>query len=69
MLVHAQIREAVKTFRGWDSINVSFVIKSVTPFDTISLPVYEFVDLDSLQSALTGLEDMVKLKSASTPAP
>lgn len=68
MLVHAQIREAVKTFRGWDNINVSFVSKEVTPFDTIALPVHEFVDLDSLHLALEALEEMVRLKSESAAA-
>jgi glutaredoxin-related protein len=68
MLVHAQIREAVTTFRGWDNINVSFVTKPVTPFDTISLPVHEFVDLAYLQRGLEALEEMVKLKSESATA-
>lgn len=69
MLVHAQIRDAITTFRSWDNISVSFVSKEVRPFDSIHLPVYEFIGRDQLRAALAGLEQMLKRKDNSLSAP
>lgn len=51
MMVHEQIKNALKDFASWDPIDFTFVGKEVNPFDTIHLPVYEFVPSDLVQSA------------------
>lgn len=68
MMVHAQIRDAIKTFRSWDNLSATFVTKEVRPFDTIHLRVCDFFDRDQLQHALEGLKQMVKMKDDSMPA-
>ena len=69
MMVHAQIRDAIKTFRSWNNMSISFVTKQITPFDTIHLQVCEFVDSDLLRKTLDGLEHMIKRKAETTAAP
>src|SRR5512139_960677 len=51
-MVQEQIRAAVRDFSAWNPIDYSFVSKTVTPFDSIHLPVYEFVAPDILPSLL-----------------
>jgi hypothetical protein len=43
LLVQDQIRNAIKDFGTWDNLDLSFVNKEITPFDTISLSVHEFI--------------------------
>ena len=49
-MVQEQIRAAVKDFSGWNPLDYSFVNKTITPFDSIHLPVYEFIPPDVLPS-------------------
>jgi glutaredoxin-related protein len=67
MMVHEQIREAVKVFRKWNDLSFSFVNKVIDPFDTIHLPVYEFIDNKTLRTAMDSLSHMVRAKDESTP--
>jgi uncharacterized protein DUF4388 len=51
MMVHEQIRTAVKEFQSWNNVHFSFVEKDITPYDRIHLTVHEFISPDTLQSA------------------
>jgi len=51
-MVQEQIRAAVKDFSAWNPLDYSFVNKTITPFDSIHLPVYEFIPPDILHSVL-----------------
>jgi hypothetical protein len=51
-MVQEQIRAAVKDFSAWNPLDFSFVNKTITPFDSIHLPVYEFIPPDILHSVL-----------------
>jgi hypothetical protein len=51
MMVHAQIRTAVKEFQSWNNVNFSFVGKDIKPYDHIHLTVHEFISPDTMQSA------------------
>lgn len=67
MMVHEQIREAMGVFRKWDRISFSFVDKEVIPFDTIHLPVYEFIDVSTIQAALEAAKRMLSFKNNPLP--
>lgn len=67
MMVHEQIREAVEVFRKWNGISFSFVVREVTPFDKIHLPVHEFIDYAIIQAALDAANRMLSLKSGLHP--
>ncbi len=43
VMVHEQIRRAVKDFIGWDEVRVSFQVRQVQAVDRICLPVHEFL--------------------------
>jgi hypothetical protein len=51
MMVHEQIRQAMKEFLSWNTINFSFTDKHLKPHDRINLSVYEFIPLAVIQSA------------------
>jgi hypothetical protein len=51
LLVHEQIRHAIKDFMAWQNLSVSFLDKEIKPFDAIHLTVHEFVSDDALRSA------------------
>jgi len=67
MMVHEQIRQAVKAFKGWNDLSFSFVDKVIDPFDAIHLPVYEFIDNETLRTAMDSLSHMVRAKDESAP--
>lgn len=67
MMVHEQIREAVKAFKKWSDLSFSFVDKAIDPFDAIHLPVYEFVESKTLRAAMDSLSHMVRAKDESAP--
>jgi glutaredoxin-related protein len=67
MMVHEQIREAVKAFKAWKDLSFSFVDKVIDPFDTIHLPVYEFIENKALRTAMDSLSHMIRAKEESTP--
>jgi hypothetical protein len=51
MMVHEQIRRAVKEFQSWTNVNFNFLNKDITPYDGIHLKVREFVSPDALETA------------------
>jgi len=51
-MVQEQIRKAIKDFSGWNMVDFSFSNKDVKPFDSINLPVYEFIPSDVVHSTL-----------------
>jgi hypothetical protein len=51
-MVQDQIRKAVKDFSAWKPIDINFVNKDIRPFDSIHLPVYEFIPPDVAKAAL-----------------
>jgi len=68
MMVHEQVRQAVSVFSTWNEICFSFVDKDIQPFDTIHLTVHEFVNPETLKSALDSLSRMITVKSEQAPA-
>ncbi len=42
-MVHEQIRTSVRDFSSWKNVEFNFMQKDVQPFDSIYLPVYEFL--------------------------
>jgi hypothetical protein len=57
----------VSVFSTWNEICFSFVDKDIQPFDTIHLTVHEFVNPETLKSALESLSRMITVKSEQTP--
>lgn len=51
MMVHEQIRQAMKEFLTWKNVSFSFTDKHLQPYDRINLNVYEFIPLAVIQSA------------------
>lgn len=68
MMVHEQIRHAVDVFRKWDRLCFSFVDKEIEPFDTIHLPVYEFIEMETLKTAQAAVNKMIVQKNSSVRA-
>jgi hypothetical protein len=50
LMVHDQVRHAVKDFVSWQKLNVSFVEREVMAVDSIHLPVYEFIAPETLNA-------------------
>jgi hypothetical protein len=51
-MVQEQIRKAIMDFSIWDPLDFSFNDKDVQPFDSIHLPVYEFIPANVINAAL-----------------
>ena len=51
-MVQEQIRKAIGDFSDWKAVDFSFSNKDIKPFDSIHLPVYEFIPVDVVNSAL-----------------
>jgi hypothetical protein len=51
-MVHEQIRKAVNDFLAWKNVDYSFQQKEVRPFDSINLPVHEFLPSETIKAAL-----------------
>jgi len=51
MMVHEQIRKAVKEFQSWENLNFSFTHKDIKPFDRIYLPLQEFIQPETINAA------------------
>ena len=62
MMVHEQIRQAVKEFQSWNNATFSFLDKDIKPYDRIHLTLNEFIPPSTLESAKAFL-------SAGKPAP
>ncbi|HXY53132.1 MAG TPA: DUF4388 domain-containing protein [Nitrospirota bacterium] len=52
IMVLDQIRQAVKEFKTWENVSLSFQEKDIQPFDRINLAVHEFLDQETLKSAI-----------------
>lgn len=61
MMVHEQIRQAIKEFQSWKNINFSFVDKDIKPCDNIHLPVHAFIQPEALHLAASFLERQTSL--------
>jgi len=51
MMVHEQIRQAVKEIQAWQNISFSFTNKDIKTHDNIHLPVQVFIQPESLIAA------------------
>lgn len=70
MMVHEQIRQAVKEFKSWNKLNYSFSPKDITPFDRIHLPTQEFIPAETIHAAKTFLSyESAAPEVSSSPAP
>jgi len=67
VMVHAQIRRAVKEFMSWDKPRLSFIEKEVRPFDRIHLPVHEFLQQETLKSSKAFLVEASLLQKQPAP--
>jgi glutaredoxin-related protein len=65
MMVHEQIRQAMKEYLSWDDVAFSFTDKHIHPYDRINLSVYEFIPLATIQAA----KAFLSLPLSSTVAP
>jgi hypothetical protein len=52
MMVHEQIRNAMREFESWPNLQMSFIQKEFRPFDGIHLPVHEFIGPDAFKTAM-----------------
>jgi glutaredoxin-related protein len=52
MMVLEQIRQAVKEFKTWENVSLSFHEKDIQPFDRIHLTIHEFLEQETLKNAL-----------------
>jgi hypothetical protein len=70
-MVQEQIRRAVKDFSAWIPLEFSFVQKNVRSFDSIHLPVYEFIPHDAARAASVFVAGMANIlgPSAAMSAP
>jgi len=55
MMVHEQIRQAVKEYQSWNNANFSFLDKDIKPYDRIHLMLNEFIPPPTIESALAFL--------------
>ncbi len=58
IMVHAQIREAMKEFLSWERLSFGFVKKEILPYDKINMAVQEFIPPEVLTSAKQYLCDV-----------
>jgi hypothetical protein len=65
MMVHEQIRQAIKEFRGWNTVSFSFTQKDIVPFDRIHLAAQEFIPFETVRAAKTFLLHEKPVSSAS----
>lgn len=69
MMVHAQIREAVKEFLSWERLSFDFVKKDIQPYDKINMAVHEFIPPAVLASAKLYLCDVDAMQPSPQCAP
>jgi hypothetical protein len=71
LMVHEQIRQSVKEFATWQKLRIGFVEKEITPYDSIHLPVNEFILPQTIDAARDFLSMNIpaqdKTPSASAP--
>jgi len=68
-MVQEQIRTAVKDFSTWSKLEFIFLRKDVKSFDSIHLPVYEFIPEDAVRAALVFVAGMANALGPSSPMP
>lgn len=68
-MVQEQIRKAVHDFSLWSPLEFNFVRKDITPFDSINLPIYEFIPPDIVKSSIVFAAGMASALEQSTVAP
>ena len=64
-MVQEQIRRAVKDFSAWSPLEFNFIRKDVRPFDSIHLPVYEFISADLAKTSLAFVAGMANATGTS----
>jgi hypothetical protein len=67
MMVHDQIRKALKEFQSWDSLNFSFTRKDLIPFDHINLSLQEFILPDTINAIKTFLAGVPPTSNMPSP--
>ncbi len=67
-MVQEQIRMAIKDFSGWNTLGFNFINKDVQPFDSIHLPVYEFIPADVVNSTLVFVAGLANVAGHSVKA-
>jgi hypothetical protein len=68
-MVQEQIRKSVQDFSTWSPLDFNFVRKAITPFDSINLPVYEFIPPEIIKSSLVFIAGMATVPESSTVVP
>ena len=68
-MVQEQIRKAIKDFSGWVPLEFNFTKKDVKPFDSIHLPVYEFIPADTVKSTLVFVAGLANAVGHAEQAP
>ncbi len=69
LMVHEQIRKAVKDFSTWPDLRASFADREIMPIDKIHLPVREFIASETLKSARDFFTANHNLKQATSQTP
>jgi len=69
MMVHEQVRQALKEFQAWSDLSYSFVDKDIQPYDRINLLVHEFIMPGTLQSAAAFVSNDPRTQNLSSPTP
>ncbi len=55
-MVQEQIRKAIDDFATWESLTFTFIAKDVIPFDRIQVPIGNFIQPETVKSALDFLK-------------
>lgn len=66
-MVQDQIRMAVGDFLSWKNIDCNFVVKDIQPFDSINLPVYEFLPQETVHALLAFTSDLAHVTGTVLP--
>ncbi len=66
-MVQEQIRRAVRDFSTWSPLEFIFLRKDVRSFDSIHLPVHEFIPEDAVRAALVFVAGMANVLGPSSP--
>ncbi len=72
MMVHEQIRSALKEFQSWNNVYLSFMDKELKPYDRINLGVHEFLQPEIIETAkafLAGVSPSHSTSPESSSAP
>lgn len=68
-MVQEQIRRAVQDFSVWSPLDFNFVRKDIKPFDSINLPVYEFLPHEIVKSSVVFVAGMANVLEPATAVP